>query len=60
MFVGANDDLADATDAKWAYSNIPTVTYYEEIPGGHASFIVGKNYTFFDTVLNLMSKYNPI
>lgn len=60
MFVGANDDLADATDAKWAYSQIPSMVHYEEVPGGHESFIVGKDYSFFNTVLSLMSKHNPV
>ena len=36
------------------------VVDYQEIEGGHLTFIVGKNITYFkEDAMNLIRKYNP-
>lgn len=64
MFVGTADDLGDTTDAEWARDQIMSggnaLVHYEEVDAGHASFMIGKNMTYFDEVMNLVHTYNPI
>ncbi len=48
MFVGSVDKLADATDAEWAHRTIGSpVVHYQTIPGGHLTFMVGKDMSWF-------------
>jgi hypothetical protein len=58
MFVGSEDDLGDVTDARWARDEInaggTALTYYGEVPAGHATFMIGKDMSYFDTVLSLI------
>ena len=65
MFVGSVDDLGDPTDARWARDTIKSgghgaLVHYEEIQGGHATFIVGKDMTYFERAMGLIKKYNPV
>jgi len=61
MFVGKEDDLGDVTDARWAKSqmNSSALKHYEEISGGHVTFLVGKDMGYFQKVLSLVKQYNP-
>ena len=60
MFVGSNDTLADPIDAAWTRDQIgAAVIHYEQITGGHLSFMVGKDMSYFNTVLYLLGEYNP-
>ena len=65
MFVGNQDDLGDPTDEEWARDQIkssPTsnLVHYEEFDAGHASFIIGKDMSYFDRAMTLVNKYNPV
>lgn len=62
MFVGSIDTLADKTDAEWARDEIGSpVVHYQEIDGGHLTFIVGKNMTWFsEDVMGLIEQYQPL
>jgi len=61
MFVGHSDILADPVDAKWASETINSLVHYQEIVGGHLSFMVGKDMTYFtQDVMNLIKKYQPL
>lgn len=64
MFVGAEDDLGDETDTRWARDTINSggnkVVHYEEMAGGHASFLIGKDMSWVERAKTLISKYNPI
>jgi len=62
MFVGKDDDLADPEDARWAreeirYGGNALVEYYE-FNAGHASFMIGKDMSYFNRVIDLVQKYN--
>ena len=58
MFVGLNDSLATKTDAEWTRDKIGSaVIHFESIPGGHLSFMVGRDMTYFDTVMKLLWEY---
>jgi len=61
MFVGSEDDLGDPTDCEWAKSqmNSSVLKHYEIVNGGHATFMVGKDMSYFKQVLNLVKQYNP-
>ena len=64
MFVGTADDLGDTTDARWAQDEInkngTALVHYQEIPAGHSSFLIGKNMAYFDTVMDLVTEFNPL
>lgn len=48
MFVGKVDELADPIDAMWAYKQIGSpVVHYELIDGGHLTFLIGKDMSYF-------------
>jgi hypothetical protein len=48
MFVGDVDTLADPYDAEWTRNIIgDAVKHYKTIHGGHATFLVGKDMTWF-------------
>lgn len=48
MVAGKNDILADLEDAKWTRDEIgDAVIEFLEIDGGHETFIVGKDMTWF-------------
>lgn len=62
MFVGKDDTLATPTDAEWTRDQIgDAVIHYSLIEGGHLSFMVGKDMSYFTTdVMNLLAEYNPL
>ena len=64
MFVGLEDDLGDSTDTRWARDTINSggdaLVHYEEMAGGHASFLIGKDMTWVDRALELTAHYNPV
>ena len=60
MFVGTKDDVADIYDARvmrWRINRSFDI-YYEELLGGHSTFMVGKNMSYFKKVINLLDNYN--
>ena len=62
MFVGQSDKLADVEDAQWIRSQLGDgVVHYQEIVGGHISFMIGKDMSYFtEDVIGLLSQYHPI
>ena len=62
MFVGNIDTLADKTDAEWTRDEIGSpVVHYQLIDGGHLTFIVGKDMTWFSNdVMDLIKEYSPL
>jgi len=68
MFVGVNDELASYKDSVWlheelqnGYGNNPKpVVYYKEYDAGHYTFIVGKDMSYMDDVVELLAKYNIV
>ena len=62
MIAGKNDLLASIEDARWTLSQVQnTVIEYKEIEGGHESFIIGKDMTFFtEDVMLKLQQYHPV
>lgn len=62
MFVGTVDDLGDPTDSRWARDTINSggnaLVHYEEIRAGHSSFMIGKDMSYVDNLVDLIKKYN--
>ena len=59
MFMGKYDDLSVAADTKRTYDKVKTSFYYKIWPAmDHMSFMVGKNMSYMDDVLKLLSDYN--
>lgn len=55
MFAGIEDILADTTDAEWTRDQIgDNIVHYEEIHAGHLTFLVGKDMSYFNTVMDLL------
>ena len=61
MFVGEEDLLADPKDSSWTRDQIgEAVVHYEQIPGGHLSFLVGKDMSYFThSVMGLLERHHP-
>lgn len=58
MFVGNEDMLADPTDAEWARDTIGSpVVHYQMINGGHLTFMIGKDMSWFNDVMDVVKKY---
>ena len=61
MFIGTSDVLATSTDSEWTKNEIgDAVIHYEYITGGHLSYFVGKDMTYFNTVMDLLAEYQPL
>lgn len=61
IFTGIEDILADLTDAEWTRDQIgDNVVHYEEIHAGHLTFMVGKDMTYFNRVMDLLYEYHPL
>ena len=61
IFAGIEDILADTTDAEWTRDQIgDNIVHYEEIHAGHLTFMVGKDMTYFNTVMDLLQEYHPL
>ena len=55
MFTGSEDPLADVTDSRWTRDQIgDNIVHYEEVEAGHLTFLVGKDMTYFNTVMGLL------
>lgn len=39
-------------------NNISRIIHYEEILGGHASFLIGKNTDYLEQILTMMNELN--
>ena len=62
IFVGNSDIVANPTDGMWTKDQIgDAVFHYQVIDGGHLSFVVGKDVTWFkDDVMNILFEYQPL
>ena len=64
MFVGKQDTFGNLDDNRWARDEIEAggsaLVHYGEYEGGHMSFLVGKDMSYFDKVIELVKEYNPI
>ena len=60
LFVGTEDDLGDTEDNHWLHSQLNSVVHYQEVKAGHATFLVGKDMSYFGDVMGLLQKYNPV
>mmetsp|Transcript_43017 Transcript_43017/g.30996 ORF Transcript_43017/g.30996 Transcript_43017/m.30996 type:complete len:171 (+) Transcript_43017:691-1203(+) len=56
MFVGLDDELATPEDARWTRDQIgDAVVHYQEQIGGHISFTIGKDMTYFsETAMDII------
>ena len=61
LFVADSDKIGDPTDAQNINAAISEhVVQYKEIPGGHWTFVVGKDMSWFtEDVMGLLQKYHP-
>jgi hypothetical protein len=61
MFVGKQDPLSSPAVGQWTNSQVKNTVYYKDLDNwDHSSFSVGKDMSYFEDVLSLMSKYNPV
>lgn len=67
MFAAKDDMLASLTDAHWTHNQIiegdhgkEMVVHYQEIKGGHATFLIGGDMGYLWDMLELVKKYNPV
>ena len=61
IFSGINDTISTLKDVHWARDQINSLVHYEELPGGHFNFVMGKDMSFFpNSVIPLFNKYHPL
>jgi len=62
MIGGDSDILGDVKDTVWTKDQIyNSVVYFDIIHGGHLTFMVGKDMTWFSgAVMDLIKEYNPL
>ena len=61
IFVGKQDELSTPAVGKWTKDQVKKTVYYKDIDNwDHSSFSTGKDMSYFQDVLILMSKYNPV
>lgn len=62
MYNGRDDKIVSQEDSRWARDTLGEVVVdFEEIQGGHLSFFVSRNQTYFQVnALNIIKKYNPL
>ena len=56
LFVGKTDELATSEDASWIVKNLGdnTLKHYEEVAGGHLSFLLAEDMSYFERVLHFI------
>jgi pimeloyl-ACP methyl ester carboxylesterase len=61
IIVAREDTVATPIDAEWTASQIgPSVVHFQEIAGGHVTYIIGKDMSYFtNDVMGLLATYNP-
>jgi lysosomal acid lipase/cholesteryl ester hydrolase len=61
LVVAHEDTVATPWDAQWTMSQIgDAVISYQEIAGGHVTYIIGKDMSYFtENVMGLLAEYNP-
>lgn len=59
VFVGKYDIVATPTDGQWTVDQIgDAVVHYQEINGGHLTFVVGKDVSWFtEDVMGILNEY---
>ena len=60
LFVGTNDQISDVEDSRKLKDVLGSVISYQEVEYDHLSFLIGKDMSYFDDVLSLIQKYNPV
>jgi len=60
LFVGLQDPLGNPTDSAWVKSQLQNVVHYQEVDNMGHGFNQGANMSYFDDVLELVKKYNPV
>ena len=64
IFMGDSDLLSYLSQARWIKKLLnksgSALAHYEEFPGGHATFLVGKDMSYWGRVMAIIEKYNPL
>ena len=61
LFVGIEDTLADVEDARWIEATMgDTIIAFELNPGGHMSFMYGKDMSYWSKVMAIFNEYQPV
>jgi hypothetical protein len=67
MYAGSTDELDNLTDVHQTRDLIlnngkgkDILVHYQEVNGGHASFMVGSSMKYFEDVVKQIRKYNPV
>lgn len=58
MFVGTKDELGDLNDCRQTKSEMGSaLIHYQEMAGGHDTFLIGKDMSYFETVKQLIQSH---
>ena len=57
MFVGTNDTLGTVKDNRENKEKLKSLVHYKEVYTDHLSFVLGKNMTYFQEVIQILDQY---
>lgn len=62
MFQGESDTTANMVDTDWTIDQIgDSIIHYELVKNvSHASFMVGKDMSYWNNVMKLLEEYHPL
>ena len=61
IFTGKDDTISTLKDVHWARDQINSLVHYEEIPGDHFTFVIGRDMSYYpNSVIPLFNKYHPL
>ena len=67
LFPAAADLLGDVEDARWTRDQVldggkgkHALVHYQEVTGGHARFLEGRDMSYLINFLKVIRKYNPV
>ena len=60
IFAGKQDNIVNINDVREVVDQFKNVEAYYEIEGEHMSFLIGKDYSFVDSMIQHLNKANNI
>ena len=60
MFVGVQDQIVDVESNRWVKDQLKSLIFYKELEHDHFSFQLAKDMSYFDEVIELIEKHNPV
>lgn len=60
VFAGKQDNIVNIEDAKEVFQNLKNEKHFHEIDGEHVSFLIGKDMSYVQKMLEYLDKANDV